>query len=104
MKPGVEARKAAARTVGLVMRSGAFSNRLVDASRLDGADGALFRFLTYTTLRHLKRVDSLIEMHSAKKISALEMVSELNRIGGQLPRRCTVGRLLTPSSIPRSSL
>ena len=73
MKPGVEARKAAARTVGLVMRSGAFSNRLVDASRLDGADGALFRFLTYTTLRHLKRVDSLIEMHSAKKISALDV-------------------------------
>lgn len=72
MKPGVEARRAAARTVGRVIRSGAYSNLLVDASRLDGADGALFRFLTYTTLRHLKRVDSLIETHSAKRIVAID--------------------------------
>ena len=40
MKQGVEARREAARAVGRVLRSGAYSNRLVDSSKLRGPDGA----------------------------------------------------------------
>lgn len=72
VKAGVDARRSAAQVVGRVLRSGAYSNRLVDASALGGPDGALFRFLTYTTLRHLRFVDSVIEEYSSKTIAGLD--------------------------------
>lgn len=72
MKPGVEARRDAARAVGRILRSGAYSNRLVDMSSLPSHDADLLRFLTYTTLRHLNRIDSVVEEFSDRRISKLD--------------------------------
>ena len=82
MKPGVESRRAAAQTVGRVMRSGAYSNRLVEASSLKGQDADHFSFLTYTTLRHLIRVDEVIEIYTRKPMAALDdEVGDVLRVG-----------------------
>ncbi|MDF1597408.1 MAG: transcription antitermination factor NusB [Acidimicrobiia bacterium] len=72
MKPGVAARRAAATAVGRILRSGAYSNRLIDASSLQGPDADLFRFLTYTTLRHLARIDAVLESNSNKSVASLD--------------------------------
>lgn len=82
MRPGVAARRAAATAVGRVLRSGAYSNRLVDASALRGPDGDLFRFLTYTTLRHLARIDAVVESNSNKAVAGLDAdVVDVLRVG-----------------------
>ena len=72
MKPGVQARREAATAVGRILRSGAYSNRLVDMSTLSQQDSDQFRFLTYTTLRHLKRIDEVVEDFSKRKIPKLD--------------------------------
>ncbi len=72
MKPGVQARRDAATAVGRILRSGAYSNRLVDMSTLPQQDADQFRFLTYTTLRHLKRIDGVVEGFSKRKIPKLD--------------------------------
>lgn len=72
MKPGVAARREAATAIGRILRSGAFSNRLLELSTLPPRDVDQLRFLTYTALRHLKRIDEVIERHSDKKMSTLD--------------------------------
>lgn len=72
MKPGVQTRRSAATAVGRVLRSGAYSNRLIDTAAVRGKDADLFRFLIYTTLRHLIRIDAVIEQYSAKKPASLD--------------------------------
>jgi 16S rRNA (cytosine967-C5)-methyltransferase len=72
MKPGVAARREAAEAIGRILRSGAFSNRLLELSTLPPRDVDQLRFLTYTTLRHLKRIDGVIERNSDKKVSTLD--------------------------------
>lgn len=72
MKPGVAARREAANAIGRILRSGAFSNRLLELSTLPSRDVDQLRFLTYTTLRHLKRIEETIERHSDKKVAKLD--------------------------------
>lgn len=72
MKPGVEVRLTAARTVGRVLRRGAFSNRLVDSTRVEKRSDSHFRFLVYTTLRHLDRIDSLIDSAGSRSNRELD--------------------------------
>ncbi len=68
--------------VGRVMRTGAYSNRVVETGSLTGREREHFRFLTFTTLRHLTRIDRIIESYSSKQATDLDPeVLDVLRVG-----------------------
>jgi 16S rRNA (cytosine967-C5)-methyltransferase len=74
VKPGVPMRVATVRTVGRVMREGAYSNVVIDreAAGMDGRDAATFRRLVYTVLRFLVRIDRTIEVAAGRPAASLD--------------------------------
>lgn len=72
MKAGVEARMAASRLVGRVVRGGAWSNVALRHIDLPLADSRLVRHLVYGTLRNLGRLDRAIAGLSHRPLSTIE--------------------------------
>ena len=74
LKPGVAARAAARTIVSRVLRSGAYSNRVVrsETRKLPIRDAALAQRLAYDTIRNLLRVDRTIQTVSTRPLNKIQ--------------------------------
>ena len=74
LKPGVAARAAARTIVSRVLRSGAYSNRVVrsETRKLPIRDAALAQRLAYDTIRSLLRVDRTIQTVSTRPLNKIQ--------------------------------
>ncbi len=84
-------RSLAAVIVGRVVRSGAYSNVLVQSETrdLESRDAGHVRFLVFGTLRHLKRIDRVIAGYSKRPGSTRRswIYCELVRLSCSRPTR-----------------
>lgn len=80
----VDARVAAARIVGRVLREGAYSNvvAVVETNRLNPSDRGVAHALALDTIRGLNGIDEIIGAHSSRPLSAIDRpVLDLLRVG-----------------------